>query len=122
MTMATPALSPMSRSSRLLHPQIANGTGFGPFAFDGGRPIVQPSVRPDVLASCRRQTIDIFLETIALTISALLPITNPFSTAPLFASLAATYDKEKQRQQALLACGYALGILVTFLLLGAVIV
>jgi multiple antibiotic resistance protein len=75
-----------------------------------------------MLASCRRQTIDIFLETIALTISALLPITNPFSTAPLFASLAATYDKEKQRQQALLACVYALGILVTFLLLGAVIV
>lgn len=70
----------------------------------------------------RRQPIDIFLETIALTVSALLPITNPFSTAPLFASLAAAFPKEKQRQQAFLACVYALGILITFLVLGAAIV
>jgi multiple antibiotic resistance protein len=70
----------------------------------------------------RRQPIDIFLETIALTVSALLPITNPFSTAPLFASLTAAFPKEKQRQQAFLACVYALGILITFLVLGAAIV
>ena len=47
---------------------------------------------------------------------------NPFSTAPLFASLTAQFDKKRQRQQALLACVYAFGILAVFLLLGAAIV
>ena len=65
---------------------------------------------------------DIFLETIALTIGALLPITNPFSTAPLFVSLTANFDRKKQQQQALLSCVYAFGILAVFLVLGSAIV
>ncbi|HEU4651678.1 MAG TPA: MarC family NAAT transporter [Croceibacterium sp.] len=65
---------------------------------------------------------DIFLETITLTIGALLPIMNPFSTAPLFCTLTAKFDRKRQRQQALMACVYAFGILVVFLWLGSVIV
>src|SRR3954471_6211272 len=59
--------------------------------------------------------VDIFLDTIALTIGALLPIMNPFSTAPLFVSLTANFDRPRQRQQAFLACVYAFGILAVFL-------
>ena len=69
-----------------------------------------------------RTPIDIFLEAIALTIGALLPITNPFSTAPLFASLTVNFDKAKQRQQAFLACVYAFFILAVFFVLGSAIV
>ena len=69
-----------------------------------------------------RKPINIFLETIALTIAALLPITNPFSTAPLFVSLTANFTPQRQRQQAFMACVYSFGILVTFLLLGSAIV
>jgi hypothetical protein len=57
----------------------------------------------------RREPIDIFLETIALTIGALLPITNPFSTAPLFVSLTANFTPQRQRQQAFMACVYSFG-------------
>lgn len=74
------------------------------------------------VAHGRRNRIDIFLEAIALTIGALLPITNPFSTAPLFASLTVNFSQQKQRQQAFLACIYALGILVVFFVLGSAIV
>ena len=66
--------------------------------------------------------IDIFLDTITLTFGALLPIMNPFSTAPLFVSLTANFDVKRQKQQAFLACVYAFGILATFLVLGAWIV
>jgi multiple antibiotic resistance protein len=47
---------------------------------------------------------------------------NPFSTAPLFVSLTANFDRKKQRQQALLGCLYAFAILVSFLVLGRSIV
>jgi multiple antibiotic resistance protein len=70
----------------------------------------------------RRQAIDVFLQGIALTLAALLPITNPFSTAPLFASLTANFDARRQRQQAFMACVYALAILATFLVLGELII
>lgn len=69
-----------------------------------------------------RNPINIFLDTIALTFGALLPIMNPFSTAPLFVSLTANFDAKRQKQQAFLACVYAFGILATFLVLGAWIV
>lgn len=65
---------------------------------------------------------DIFIETIALTVTALLPIMNPFSTAPLFVSLTAGFDRKRQRQQAFLACVYAFCILAAFLVLGRTIV
>jgi multiple antibiotic resistance protein len=57
-----------------------------------------------------------------LTIGALLPIMNPFSTAPLFVSLTAGFDDKWRNRQALLACVYAFAILVTFLLVGAWII
>ena len=58
----------------------------------------------------------------ALTIGALLPIINPFSTAPLFVSLTADFDEARRKQQALLGCLYAFVILVVFLLVGAWII
>ena len=60
----------------------------------------------------------IFREAIALTVGALFPIMNPFSTAPLFLSLTARMQPAKRNREALMACIYAFGILVIFLLLG----
>lgn len=70
----------------------------------------------------RRGSIEIFREAIALTIGALLPIMNPFSTAPLFIALTVGMDRTKRNRQALLACIYAFGILFVFLLLGSAII
>ncbi|XHR99398.1 UPF0056 inner membrane protein [Sphingomonas sp. DBB INV C78] len=47
---------------------------------------------------------------------------NPFSTAPLFVSLTTRMDDRRRKQQAIMGCIYAFGILVTFLLLGSAIV
>jgi multiple antibiotic resistance protein len=69
-----------------------------------------------------RRAIDIFSQAVTLTIGALLPIMNPFSTAPLFVSLTAGFDDRWRNKQALLACLYAFAILVTFLLIGAWII
>jgi multiple antibiotic resistance protein len=69
-----------------------------------------------------RRAIQIIVDTIALTLGALLPIMNPFATAPLFVSLSADFDPKKRNRQALLGCIYAFGILVVFLLVGAAIV
>ena len=66
--------------------------------------------------------IELFREAIALTIGALLPIMNPFSTAPVFIALTAGMDRNKRNRQALLACTYAFGILVVSLLLGSAII
>src|SRR4051794_18718215 len=64
----------------------------------------------------------IFGDAIALTVGALLPIMNPFSTAPLFLSLTAKMNPTKRDREARMACIYAFVILVVFLLLGAAIV
>src|SRR6202008_413185 len=64
----------------------------------------------------------IFTEAIALTVGALFPIMNPFSTAPLFLSLSAHFTPAKRNREALMACIYAFAILVLFLLLGAAII
>lgn len=69
-----------------------------------------------------RAPVEIFREAFVLTIGALLPIMNPFSTAPLFIALTVGMDREKRNRQALLACIYAFGILITFLLLGSAII
>jgi multiple antibiotic resistance protein len=69
-----------------------------------------------------RPPIQVFLETIALTVGALLPIMNPFSTAPLFVSLTAGADPAKRRQQAFLGCLYAFAIMAVFLLAGSAVV
>jgi multiple antibiotic resistance protein len=63
-----------------------------------------------------------FIDAISLTFGALLPIMNPFSTAPLFVSLTANFDAKKRHGQAIKACLYAFAILVAFLLAGAAIV
>jgi multiple antibiotic resistance protein len=63
-----------------------------------------------------------FIEAISLTCGALLPMVNPFSTAPLFVSLTARFDARKRHGQAIKACLYAFAILVVFLLAGAAIV
>jgi multiple antibiotic resistance protein len=57
-----------------------------------------------------------------LAITALVPITNPFSTAPLFVSLTAGMDPKQRRRQAFLGCLYAFAILLVFLLLGGAII
>ena len=57
-----------------------------------------------------------------LTVGALLPITNPFSTAPLFIALTSGFDNKERQRQALKGCIYAFWILVVFLLLGAAII
>jgi multiple antibiotic resistance protein len=69
-----------------------------------------------------RTPISIFIEALVLTIGALFPIMNPFSTAPLYVSLTAGFDPAKRKRQALMACVYAFAILATFLLLGSAIV
>ncbi len=66
--------------------------------------------------------IEFYWETIALTIGALLPIMNPFSTAPMFISLTAGATAKARNREALLACIYAFAILATFLLIGAAII
>ena len=47
---------------------------------------------------------------------------NPFSTAPLFLSLTAGFDSTRRNRDARMACIYAFGILLTFLLLGTGII
>lgn len=66
--------------------------------------------------------IETFSETVALTVGALVPIMNPFSTAPLFVSLTTGMDPRRRNQQALLGCVYAFAILAVFLLLGSAII
>jgi multiple antibiotic resistance protein len=64
----------------------------------------------------------IFSDAIALTVGALFPIMNPFSTAPLFLSLTAKMEPAKRNRQALMACVYAFTIQIVFLLLGTAII
>lgn len=71
---------------------------------------------------CRERLIQTFIEAISLTIGGLLPIMNPFSTAPLFVSLTADFEPRRRQSQAIKACVYAFAILVVFLLLGAAII
>jgi multiple antibiotic resistance protein len=71
---------------------------------------------------CWRRSIGTLGEAIVLTVGTLLPIMNPFSTAPLFVSLTAGFDVDRRNRNALLACIYAFGILVIFLLLGSAII
>lgn len=70
----------------------------------------------------RRRPINILVEAIVLTVGTLFPIMNPLSTAPLFLSLTARFEKKRRDRDALMACIYAFGILVLFLLLGTAII
>ena len=55
------------------------------------------------------------------TIVALLPITNPFSTAAVFLSITEGDSKAKRQRQAFKGCVYVFCILVTFLVAGRLI-
>lgn len=56
-----------------------------------------------------------------VTFIGILPIANPFSTAVVFLTITERFSEERRRQQALLACIYMAGVLITFLLLGSLI-
>ncbi len=58
---------------------------------------------------------------IIATVVALLPITNPVSTAALFMSITSGKTQEVRRRQALKASVYAFGILLVFLITGTLI-
>jgi len=75
-----------------------------------------------VAAIARSPPIHTFFDAIFLTVAALLPIMNPFSTAPLFVSLTANFEPRRRNAQAIMACVYAFAILAVFLLAGAAIV
>ncbi|SMO64375.1 multiple antibiotic resistance protein [Saccharicrinis carchari] len=62
------------------------------------------------------------LEIVLVTFFALLPISNPFSTIPLYLSLTAGYSKAWSQKQALKAAFYMAGILLVFLWAGAFII
>jgi len=55
---------------------------------------------------------------ILLVVGALIPIANPFSTAPMFLSLTANFNKDERRKAARLSCLYMFLLLVSFLIFG----
>jgi multiple antibiotic resistance protein len=55
------------------------------------------------------------------TFAALLPITNPVSTAPIFASVTRHMTPERRLRQASMACLYTFAVLTVSLLAGALI-
>lgn len=57
----------------------------------------------------------------AVTFIGILPIANPFSTAVVFLTITEGFSQARRRQQARLACVYMAGTLITFLLLGTLI-
>lgn len=62
------------------------------------------------------------VEVAIVTFFALLPISNPFSTVPLYLSLTKGHDAAWALQQATKACFFMAGILLIFLWSGAIII
>jgi len=62
-----------------------------------------------------------WLTLVAATFAALLPIVNPFSTAPVFVAVTRNMESGRRLQQARLACIYAFCVLVVTLLAGVLI-
>lgn len=62
------------------------------------------------------------IEIALITFLALLPISNPFSSVPLFLSLTKGHTKEWSNRQALMGSIFMAGILLTFLWSGAIII
>lgn len=56
-----------------------------------------------------------------LVVGALIPIANPFSTAPVFVTLTAGFSREERHRTATRACTYMAFLLLAFLLTGALI-
>ena len=63
-----------------------------------------------------------FFELVLLVIAGLLPIMNPFSTAPLLIALTAGMNAQERARQTLLGCLYAFAILATFAIAGRFII
>lgn len=61
-------------------------------------------------------------ELIFLTVASLLPIINPFSTAPLFLAITEGFDKETRNSQATKGVIYMVCILGVFLVAGTLII
>lgn len=61
------------------------------------------------------------LATVLATFVGLLPIVNPFSTAAVFLAITGRLTETERQRQATRACLYAAGVLVLFLLAGALI-
>lgn len=67
---------------------------------------------------------EIFLELIGyifLVVAGIIPIVNPFSSAPVFIALTQHVSSEERRSVALWACTYMSLLLIVFLLVGALI-
>lgn len=62
-----------------------------------------------------------FFELTFITVAALLPIVNPFSTAPLFLAITEGQDPETRNEQGRKGVIYMIAILGTFLLAGTLI-
>lgn len=62
-----------------------------------------------------------FFELFIYTVAALLPIVNPFSTAPLFLSITEGQDQKTRNEQGKMGVIYMVAILGTFLLAGTLI-
>ncbi len=59
-----------------------------------------------------------FIEYFLITFGSLLPIINPLSTSALVLSLTEGWPADERRRQVGLACVYAFGLLIAFLLVG----
>lgn len=66
-------------------------------------------------------TISELLYYIAIVVIGLLPIANPFSTAPIFLAVTSNLDAESRYKLLKLTCIYMFCILIVFLLAGALI-
>lgn len=80
------------------------------------------AIAPNRVHGTREDVIGHFGEAIILTVGTLFPIMNPLSTAPLFVTLTAGFSAERRRRDARMACIYAFGILLVFLLLGTALI
>ena len=67
------------------------------------------------------QTISELLYYIAIVVIGLLPIANPFSTAPVFLAVSSNLDTQSRYKLLKLTCIYMFCILIVFLLIGALI-
>jgi len=67
------------------------------------------------------QTLSEFFYYIAIVVIGLLPIANPFSTAPVFLAVTSELNTESKHRLLKLTCIYMLSILIVFLLAGALI-
>jgi multiple antibiotic resistance protein len=79
------------------------------------------SVRPLADLSYTETTVEILLVHISATFAALLPITNPFSAAPVFVTVTDGFSEERRLQQARMAAFYMLCVLLGALFAGAMI-